>query len=70
MSWQKIIKGNNPIVQAMKLVQDWKPETEEGEKYRKELEEVVAPLCPKGSEWCSECKQCETPEQSKEIHGD
>jgi len=68
MSWQNIIKKDNPIIKAMKLVKNWKPKTEEGELYRKELEDVVAPFCPIGSKWCTECKQCETPEQSKEMH--
>ena len=54
---------------AQGLVKEWKPETPEGEQYQKDLEAAVAPYCPTGSKWCSECKQCETPEQATEMHG-
>jgi len=70
MSWKEIIKEKqNPIKMAQELVKDWKPETDEGKRYQEDLEQVVAPYCPEGSKWCSECKQCETEEESKEIHG-
>jgi hypothetical protein len=54
---------------TQELVREWKPETPEGKKYQQELEQAVAPFCPQGSKWCSECKQCETKEQSAKIHG-
>jgi hypothetical protein len=56
-SLQSLVKN------AQELVKEWKPETSEGKKYQQELEQVVAPFCPKGSKWSTESKQCEPIEQ-------
>jgi hypothetical protein len=70
MKWKNILKEEqkNPIKLAQKLVKDWKPETEEGKQYQQDLEQVVAPYCPEGSEWCTQCKQCESKEESQRMH--
>jgi signal transduction histidine kinase len=51
------------LKETQNLVKEWKPETSEGKKYQQELEQVVAPFCPKGSKWSTESKQCEPIEQ-------
>ena len=61
--------GHLELVKKLeKLIKEWQPEEEEGKKYLEDLIEVVSNSCPTGTEWCDECKQCETPEEKEEIH--
>jgi len=66
------IKGKGSHLELIKklekLIKEWKPEGEEGKKYLDDLIDVVSNSCPAGTEWCDECKQCETPEEKEEIH--